>query len=101
MHIFEKHCLFLIVSVVGRPLFTDTATATLVYPSMAYVCIEVNLLREILDMVLISFEGETGGLWQFIVVENLPVYCRACWKVGHSQDHCHKDIAIRRTQIMG
>lgn len=63
IYLFEKHCFFSIVSTVGRPLFMDTTITTLVCPSVARVCTEVNLLREIPYIVWIVTEKENGGFW--------------------------------------
>ena len=47
VHLFDKQCLFQIVSCLGRPLFIDSATANLTRPSVARVCVEVDLLKEL------------------------------------------------------
>ncbi|XP_027166481.1 uncharacterized protein LOC113766495 [Coffea eugenioides] len=47
MHLFDKQCLFQIVSCLGRPLFIDAATAALSRPSVARVCVEIDLLKEL------------------------------------------------------
>ncbi|KAK4433517.1 hypothetical protein Salat_1114000 [Sesamum alatum] len=42
---FEREALFSIARLLGAPLRTDVSTATLVRPSVARVCIEINLLE--------------------------------------------------------
>ena len=45
IHLFNKECLFHIVFPLGRPLFMDAATSALSRPSVARVCVEVELTK--------------------------------------------------------
>ena len=90
VHYFDKHSLFSILAPVGKPLFLDSATAAGTRPSVARVCVEVDLLKPICSRVWVAVEGE-GGFWQNIVLENTPKYCSACWRLGHSVEECKKD----------
>ena len=60
---------------------------------------EVDLLKPICPRVWVAVEGE-AGFWQNIVVENLPLYCSSCWRLGHSNEDCKKDsmAAMHRSQ---
>lgn len=51
---------------------------------------EVDLLKPICTRVWIAIEGEMG-FWQKIVPEEMPSYCSACWRLGHSVDECRKN----------
>lgn len=46
-YLFDKHSLFSIVSVVGRTLYVDATITSLVWLSVACVCVEVDLLHPI------------------------------------------------------
>ncbi|XP_027184115.1 uncharacterized protein LOC113782422 [Coffea eugenioides] len=87
VHLFEKQCLFQIVSCLGRPLFIDSATAAMTRPSVARVCIEVDLLKELPPRVWIQV-GEGHGFWQPLIPENLPKYYGHCYRQGHYQSEC-------------
>lgn len=47
IHLFNKHCLFSIISVVGCCLITNAATTAVCRSSVAPVCIEVDLRKEL------------------------------------------------------
>ncbi|XP_027101284.2 uncharacterized protein [Coffea arabica] len=90
IHYFDKHSLFSITSLVGKPLFLDSATAAASRSNKARVCVEVDLLKPICTRVWISVEGEMR-FWQKIVPEEMPCYCSACWRLGCSVDECRKN----------
>lgn len=83
IHFFDKHSLMSIVSMVGRPLFVDAATTLMSRPSVARVCVEMDMLRSTPSRVWVGMAGDSAGFWQQIFVENLPKYCSNCWRVGH------------------
>ncbi|KAL0455846.1 UNVERIFIED_CONTAM: hypothetical protein Slati_0923800 [Sesamum latifolium] len=79
---FEREVLFSIAQL-GTPLRTDVSTATLVRPSVARVCVEVNLLEPLQIEVGLSFETEV--VIQPVVYERLPKYCGVCKHLGHDE----------------
>ncbi|XP_027122242.1 uncharacterized protein [Coffea arabica] len=83
IHYFDKHSLFSILSPVGKPLFLDAATSAGTRPSVARVCVEVDLVKPICSQVWVAVEGEIG-FWQQIIIEDLPSYCSVCWQLRHS-----------------
>ena len=85
IHCFNKECLFQIVSCLGKPLFVDAATASGVRPSVARVCVEIDLLQEFPGRIWIGH----GGFRQQFLPEHLPMYCSHCFKQGHDRDGCH------------
>ncbi|XP_071928074.1 uncharacterized protein [Coffea arabica] len=91
IHYFDKHSLFSILSPVGRPLFLDSATAAGTRPSVARVCVEIDVSKQVVPRVWIAVEGESG-FWQKIVPENLPSYCSYCWRLGHLSVDCKKNL---------
>ncbi|XP_027156068.1 uncharacterized protein LOC113766259 [Coffea eugenioides] len=92
IHYFDKHSLFSILAPVRKPLFLDSATAAGTRPSVARVCVEVDLLKPICSRVWVAVEGELG-FWQNIVLDDTPKYCSACWRLGHLVEECKKDGA--------
>ena len=91
IHFFDKHSLFSILSPVGRPLFLDSATAAGTRPSVARVCVEIDVAKPVLSRIWVAVEGETG-FWQTIVPNDMPSYCSSCWRLGHSSENCKKNF---------
>nr|XP_027103110.1 uncharacterized protein LOC113724399 [Coffea arabica] len=87
IHLFNQECLFQIVATFGVPLYVDAATAALSRPSMARVCVEVDLLKPLVSRVWIGNGGQEG-FWQNLDIEHLPAYCSGCFRQGHSKDDC-------------
>ncbi|XP_071939955.1 uncharacterized protein [Coffea arabica] len=88
LHFFNKEVIFQIASMVGNPLLVDTATLAVSRPSVARVCVEMDLLRSTPSLVWIG-NGNHTGFWQELVVENLPRYCSHCFRQGHDVENCH------------
>ncbi|XP_071924868.1 uncharacterized protein [Coffea arabica] len=88
LHFFHKEVLFQIMSCVGVPLLVDATTLTVSRPSVAHVCVKVDLLRTLPSRVWIG-NGDSAGFWQELVVENLPQYCTHCYRQGHGENNCH------------
>lgn len=44
---FNKQCLFSIGNIIGNPMTCDLPTAEIIRPSVARVCVEVNVLKKI------------------------------------------------------
>lgn len=88
VHLFHKSCLFQIVACLGRPLYLDSATVSLSRPSVARVCVELDLLKTLPSRVWIVM-GAGEGFWQPLVAESLPLYCSHCFRQGHIPETCH------------
>ncbi|XP_027156573.1 uncharacterized protein LOC113757588 [Coffea eugenioides] len=88
LHFFHKEVLFQIMSCVGVPLLVDAATLAVSRPSVARVCVEVDLLRTLPSRVWIG-NGDSAGFWQELEVEFLPQYCTHCCRQGHGENNCH------------
>ncbi|KAL2453330.1 Uncharacterized protein Adt_49170 [Abeliophyllum distichum] len=87
VHLRAKEFLFALSKLVGVPLRIDEATADLLRPSEARVCVEVNLEHKLPDRVLIE-RGESRSFWQPVVYEQLPHFCAKCPHMGHLIDKC-------------
>ena len=100
IHYFDKHSLFSILSPVGRPLFLDAATAADTRPSVARVCVKIDVAKPVVQRIWDAVEGEQG-FWQRIVVEDLLAYCSSYWRLGHSHEECKRnsfEFAARHQQ---
>lgn len=86
IHFFSKSPLYSIAQLVGKPLRIDTSTAELNRPSLARVCVEVDLKSKLPNRVWIGC-GE-WGFWQEVCYEHLPKYCIYCSKKGHGITYC-------------
>nr|XP_027082281.1 uncharacterized protein LOC113704592 [Coffea arabica] len=89
LHFFNKEVLFQIAAMVGNPLLVDAATLAISRPSVARVCVEVDLLRPTPSRVWIG-NSNHAGFWQELVVENPPRYCSHCFRQGHDEETCHE-----------
>ncbi|KAK4428539.1 hypothetical protein Salat_1153700 [Sesamum alatum] len=85
---FEREALFSIARLLGTPLRTDVSTATLVRPSVARVCVEINLLEPLQTEIGLGFG--TNVVIQRVVYERLPKYCGACKHLGHAEEECYE-----------
>ncbi|KAL2518278.1 Uncharacterized protein Adt_14525 [Abeliophyllum distichum] len=69
VHLRAKEFLFALSKLVGVPLRIDEATADLLRPSEARVCVEVNLEHKLLDRVWIE-RGESRSFWQLLFMSS-------------------------------
>ena len=61
----------------------DTTTATLSRPSLARVCIQMDLMKIFPNITWIGCG--TGGFWQEVLYEKNSKYCILCSKQGHGK----------------
>ncbi|KAK4434818.1 hypothetical protein Salat_0644700 [Sesamum alatum] len=86
--IVPQEALFSIARLLGTPLRTDVSTTTLVRPSVARVCVEINLLEPLQTEIGLGFG--TDVVIQRVVYERLPKYCGACKHLGHAEEECYE-----------
>ncbi|KAL2246212.1 UNVERIFIED_CONTAM: hypothetical protein Sindi_2889400 [Sesamum indicum] len=84
----DREALFSIARLLGTPLRTDVSTATLVRPSVARVCVEINLLEPLQTEIGLGIGTEV--IIQSVIYERLPKYCEACKHLGHDEDECYE-----------
>lgn len=85
--IYSKGSLFLIANLVGKPMKIDEPNVNLSRPSVARICVEVDLLKDLPTKILIG-TGCNKRLWQNIMYEDLLSYCTNHRKIGHGSIHC-------------
>lgn len=88
LFLFEKQFLFPIGHLVSSPLSLDIATANLSCPSMARMCIEVDLLKKLSKRIWFECGDEIPGYWQEIEYEQLPSYYKDCKHLSHVLTIC-------------
>ena len=68
----------------------DAATTSLARPSVARVCVEIDLLQPLPKWVWIGVgKGDPEGFLQVLEPENLSLYCSFCFCQGHDMGGCH------------
>ena len=90
---FSKHSVFSIVGTFGTPMKLDAATSSLSRPSLARVCVEMDLCKKFPTRVWVGW-GE-HGFWQRVEYEKIPKYCSKCLKQGHELFECKLDGSNR------
>lgn len=85
-HLFNKQALFSIANIIGTPLLIDESTADLSRPSLARVCVELDLLKDRPDEIFLGIGDKT--IVQKIIFENCPEFCSFCCHLGHSAASC-------------
>ena len=84
---FQDYYLRSIANVVGKLLLIDGPTPRFSRPSVARVCVEVDLLKKNPNRVWLNM-GQYEGRWQKIVYEKDLRYCTSCSKEGHAKSNC-------------
>ncbi|KAL0359910.1 UNVERIFIED_CONTAM: hypothetical protein Sangu_0840400 [Sesamum angustifolium] len=77
----------------GTPLETDVSMATLVRPSVAWVCIEINFLEPLQTEIGLDFG--TKVIIQSVIYERLPKYYGTCKHLGYTEDECYEKFKTR------
>ncbi|KAH6759640.1 hypothetical protein C2S51_000189 [Perilla frutescens var. frutescens] len=78
VHLFEKHALFSVASLIGTPVEIDRHITTRAR--------EIDLTTVIPYEVVLIIGGVV--MHQKVVFKNLPVYCKGCRHIGHIVDDC-------------
>ncbi|VFQ76029.1 unnamed protein product [Cuscuta campestris] len=91
IHLFDSLALYSIANLIGKPLKTDAATASLSRPSVARICVEVDTSKDLPNGVWIHLGQLT--FHQPIIYEDLPEYCPSCKSFGHK--NCKKATTSR------
>ncbi|XP_031122606.1 uncharacterized protein LOC116025506 [Ipomoea triloba] len=89
-HLQEKRPLFTIANLIGTPLKIDASTLAHNRPSVARICVELNVMKPLPKQVWIN-NGSLGGFSQPVIYEHIPPYCGICNKFGHLQTECNRN----------
>ncbi|KAL0457103.1 UNVERIFIED_CONTAM: hypothetical protein Slati_1049500 [Sesamum latifolium] len=88
VHLFQKKALFGIASLIGSPLKIDEATADGIRPSVARVCVEIDLMNPQPSSIWVGMEGRYYA--QTVTYERIPKYCSHCRHLGHGMEQCRE-----------
>lgn len=86
LHMHRKDSLFQIAAMLGTPLKLDAATASMNRPSLARVCVELDVSKELPQRIFIQTPSRV--IMQNVEYEDLPKYCSSCYKLGHVISEC-------------
>ncbi|XP_019157584.1 PREDICTED: uncharacterized protein LOC109154196 [Ipomoea nil] len=86
-HLRDKRALYSIANLIGKPLKVDASTLTHNRPSMARVCVELNVCNSLQYQIWI-INSSYGGFAQKVCYEYIPPYCMGCRKFGHTESDC-------------
>lgn len=77
----------------------DAATAEISHLSVARLCVEIDLLKRLPPRIWLDYES-LEGIWQDIIYEKFPLYCKHCKRLGHDMSYrkiAHPDLAKKPT----
>ncbi|KAL0407603.1 UNVERIFIED_CONTAM: hypothetical protein Sradi_1694700 [Sesamum radiatum] len=86
-HLFRKDALFALANNIGTPLQIADSTHNKSNFSKARVCVEVDLLKPLLEEIDLKICGAT--IVQKIEYEQVPQYCSLCEHIGHRDLECY------------
>ncbi|KAI5677171.1 hypothetical protein M9H77_08121 [Catharanthus roseus] len=92
VHLFQKATLFSLASAIGKPLKLDEPTANLTRPSIATVCIELDLLKPHVYRIWIG-ASPGKGFWQLVGYEDVLSYCSSCRRLECSMEAATEENA--------
>ncbi|XP_019186523.1 PREDICTED: uncharacterized protein LOC109181225 [Ipomoea nil] len=96
-HLQDKRAIYSIANLIGTPLKVDSSTLLHNRPSLARVCVELNVSQSLPNQVWIT-NGSYGGFNQKVTYEYIPPYCMGCRKFGHLWSDCRSNYVDDRPQ---
>lgn len=85
--LFNKEALTEIAQVAGKPLKITEHTKNRSRPNHARICIEIDILKERLEMIVLQMRNQVVN--QKIFYENVPKYCSHYHHMGHNEKECY------------
>lgn len=89
IHFHQREALFQIGRMLGTPMKLDMATTECLRPSVARLCIELDVSQELPARIFI--QAAARCIPQPFVYEDLPKYCNVCSRLGHKSNFCGKE----------
>ncbi|KAK1309974.1 hypothetical protein QJS10_CPA08g00991 [Acorus calamus] len=87
LHLWEEECLSRIGSVIGVPLYADSATLKCSRASYARICVEVQASTALPDSVLVDIAPGHRELFK-VDYDWKPIACNHCQTFGHDDACC-------------
>lgn len=94
INFFLEEMLNSIAGSLGEVLQIDRDTLCLARPSVARVCVLLDVSQPVPEQIWIGIGPR--GFWQPIVCPFLPRFCSRCSRLGHTAEACKKAGAARR-----
>ncbi|CAH9112413.1 unnamed protein product [Cuscuta europaea] len=88
VHLHDARALFHMAALLGRPIVIDSPTANFSRPSLARICIEIDVSKVLPSKIWIGNGNQC--FFQSVQYEHLPVYCNCCSRLGHINSICPK-----------
>ncbi|KAG8379878.1 hypothetical protein BUALT_Bualt07G0135100 [Buddleja alternifolia] len=85
-HWFHRQFLYHVASLIGKPLKLDESTTVIDNPTVARICIEINVLDRLQQDIPVQVEGKMCYLK--LQYEGIPQYCSICRHRGHTISSC-------------
>lgn len=82
MEYYNKHTLFDIDKIEGKPIRVDYATNHLTRARYARFALEIDLKRPLVSRIWVS------NAWQMVEYENIHLLCFKCGRIGNLKDKC-------------
>lgn len=92
VHFHQQEALFEIVRAIGLPIKLDIATSQGLRPSVARVCVELDVSQDLPQKLYLQAKGRL--ILQNIVYEDLPLFCKDCRRLGHASGNCSSTTAF-------
>ncbi|CAI9102630.1 OLC1v1000927C1 [Oldenlandia corymbosa var. corymbosa] len=86
IHRFNEKYLCKLASIIGNPLKIDVSRLNMSRPSIARVCVKIDLLNDFPQRI--RLRTEESSYYQPVSYENLPDYYLECHKLGHLVKDC-------------
>lgn len=86
IHLHRREALFEIVRPVGTPIKLDVATSDGLRPSVARICVEVDVSQELPQKIYL--QAKSRYILHPIIYEDLPLFCATCRRLGHALGAC-------------
>ncbi|XP_031120595.1 uncharacterized protein LOC116023727 [Ipomoea triloba] len=96
-HLHDKRAIYSIAQSVGPPLKVDASTLILNRPSVARVCVELDVSNPFPENIWIN-HGSSGGFAQPVHYEYIPPYCHSCLRFGHLLTECKVSLIHKQSK---
>lgn len=86
IELFNKDALKRIGDSLGRVIHMDWPTVDAIHPGLARFCVEIDVSKTLPESICIVKGDQAYS--QELVYENIPKFCKFCWKIGHLNEEC-------------
>lgn len=91
IHLHCRDALFEIVKPIGCPIKLDVATTDCLRPSVARICVEVDVSQDLPQKIYLQAKNRL--ILQSVIYEDLPKFCTTCHRLGHAPASCPPKIS--------